>query len=359
MGLRKIVQNGKTSYMYSSSSQEELFLVLLQAGSAHSMKITAESDTVQRWCRNLEKTPQEYLSLACQAVENLSSVRDSDGKDLKEDIFEIQDDHLVWKQYFPEKKVYGRRGKFTLEKMEYDDALENIMNGVMGDLTANVKTIDKLTSDLQAKEEEVKKAVDLVAKSVKMKEDFEKAVYGKCANIINMKKLRMRQLTSQSSAAAKANDTALVTKDRANDSPSKASKANSSDSECYNSDTDVDDPDGMDTDEENLRSISPKKHGRNGNTLTEKTSTASKRAFDLQDDLFNNSIEAELYPTSASDKKRKTKYENVSSPRTSASQTNNTFEKEAAKNQTQDEKKSSSCTSFQTDSQNSILDELF
>ncbi|ROT78283.1 hypothetical protein C7M84_003013 [Penaeus vannamei] len=125
MGLRKIVQNGKTSYMYSSSSQEELFLVLLQAGSAHSMKITAESDTVQRWCRNLEKTPQEYLSLACQAVENLSSVRDSDGKDLKEDIFEIQDDHLVWKQYFPEKKVYGRRGKFTLEKMEYDDALEN------------------------------------------------------------------------------------------------------------------------------------------------------------------------------------------------------------------------------------------
>lgn len=50
---------------------------------------------------------------------------------------------------------------------------------------------------------EVKKAVDLVAKSVKMKEDFEKAVYGKCANIINMKKLRMRQLTSQSSAAGK------------------------------------------------------------------------------------------------------------------------------------------------------------
>lgn len=37
--------------------------------------------------------------------------------------------------------------------MEYDDALENVMNGVMGDLTANVKTIDKLTSDLQAKEE--------------------------------------------------------------------------------------------------------------------------------------------------------------------------------------------------------------
>lgn len=82
-----------------------------------SFQITAESDTVQRWCRNLEKTPQEYLSLACQAVENLSSVRDSDGKDLKEDIFEIQDDHLVWKQYFPEKKVYGRRGKFTLEKV--------------------------------------------------------------------------------------------------------------------------------------------------------------------------------------------------------------------------------------------------
>lgn len=48
---------------------------------------------------------------------------------------------------------------------------------------------------------EVKKAVDLVAKSVKMKEDFEKIVYGKCANIINMKKLRMRQLTSQSLTA--------------------------------------------------------------------------------------------------------------------------------------------------------------
>lgn len=37
--------------------------------------------------------------------------------------------------------------------MEHDDAFENIMNGVMGDLTANVKTIDKLSLDLQAKEE--------------------------------------------------------------------------------------------------------------------------------------------------------------------------------------------------------------
>lgn len=333
--------------------------MLLQGGVAHSLEITTESDSVQRWCRNLEKTPQEYLSLVCQAVENLSSVHDPDGKDLKEDIFEIQDDHLVWKQYFPEKRVYGRRGKFTLEKMEHDDAFENIMNGVMGDLTANVKTIDKLSLDLQAKEEEVKKAVDLVAKSVKMKEDFEKTVYGKCANIINMKKLRMRQLTSQSLTAAKANDTTPVTQDTASDSPSKASKANSSDSECYNSDTDVDDPDGMDTDEENLRSISPKKHGRNGNTLTEKKSVASKRVIDSQDDLLNDSLEAELYPTSGSDKKRKTKDEKGIHPRTSASQIKNTSEKEAAKKETQDEKKSNSSTSFQTDSQNSILDELF
>ncbi|XP_063612540.1 uncharacterized protein LOC134786027 [Penaeus indicus] len=359
MGLRKIVQNGKTSYMYSSCSQEEVRLALLQRGAAHSLKITAESDSVQRWCRNLEKTPQEYLTLVSQAVENLSSVCDPDGKDIKEDIFEIQDDHLVWKQYFPEKKVYGRRGKFALDKMEHDDALENIMNGVMEDLTANVKTIDKLTLDLQAKEGEVKEAIDLVAKSVKMKEDFEKVVYGKCANIINMKKLRMRQLTSQSSSAAKANDTTLDTKEKAKDSPSKASKVNSSDSECYNSDTDVDEPDGMDTDEEDLRSISPKKRGRNGNTLPEKKSMASKRVIDSQDDLFNNSIEAELYPTSGSDKKRKTKDENVSRPRTSASQTKNTSEKDAVKKQTQDERKSNSSTSFQADSQNSILDELF
>ncbi|XP_042875895.1 uncharacterized protein LOC122255694 isoform X2 [Penaeus japonicus] len=361
MGLRKIVQNDKTSYMYSSSSEEELRLVLLQGGAAHAATITPESDSVQRWCRNLEKTPQEYLTLASQAVENLSSVHNTDGKDLKEDIFEIQDGHLVWKQYFPEKKVYGRRGKFALEKIEHNDALEKIMNGVIGDLTANVQTIDKLTSDLQRKEEEVKKAADLVEKSVKMKEDFEKVIYGKCASIINMKKLRMRQLSNQSSTAGKSNDTTLIAKDKASDSPSKGSKANSSDSECYNSDTDVDDPDkdDVDTDEEIRMSISPRKQGRNGNTQTAKKSVPAKRVIDSQDDLFNNSIEAELYPTTTSDKKRKTTRENVGRSRINDSQTKSTSEKVASTQQTQEERKSNPSASFQDGSQNSILDELF
>lgn len=66
----------------------------------------------------MKKSPQEYLSLFCKAVDGISSLRSVDGQpDNKEDIFEIQQDHLIWKQYFPEPKVHGKWGKFKLEKV--------------------------------------------------------------------------------------------------------------------------------------------------------------------------------------------------------------------------------------------------
>lgn len=32
-------------------------------------------------------------------------------------VFEVQEDHLVWKQYFPDKDIYGKKGKFKMEKV--------------------------------------------------------------------------------------------------------------------------------------------------------------------------------------------------------------------------------------------------
>lgn len=35
----------------------------------------------------------------------------------EEDVFEVQDGYLVWKQFFPDQKVYGKLGKFKMEKV--------------------------------------------------------------------------------------------------------------------------------------------------------------------------------------------------------------------------------------------------
>ena len=76
-----------------------------------------ENDTVKKWCRNLEKSPEEYVALLQIAVETCSITYGEGGQMDKKDVFEIQEDSLVWKQFFPDKKVYGRRGKFALEKV--------------------------------------------------------------------------------------------------------------------------------------------------------------------------------------------------------------------------------------------------
>ena len=71
-------------------------------------QVTTGNNDLQRWCVKLGRSPEEYLEQLCEAV--LS-------EDNNVGVFEVQEDHLVWKQYFPDQDVYGKKGKFKLEKV--------------------------------------------------------------------------------------------------------------------------------------------------------------------------------------------------------------------------------------------------
>ncbi|XP_064081179.1 uncharacterized protein LOC135197893 [Macrobrachium nipponense] len=195
MGLRKISDG---SYMYTNTSvPDEILLMLLRDNTGFSVKLGTGSDSVKKWCKNLQKSPDEYMALLHKAVESCSvTYSDSDETDKNEDVFEFQEDCLIWKQFFPDKNVYGKRGKFTLEKMNFQDAVEEFLNGAVKDSDAKSSRIQKLTDDLGKKSKELQSAKDLAAKSVQEKEIFEKEIYGKCASIINTKKLRIKHLMS-------------------------------------------------------------------------------------------------------------------------------------------------------------------
>lgn len=158
---------------------------------------------------------------------------------------------------------------------------------------------------------------------------------------------------------------------RTADHPSKKAKFGSSDSDCYNSDTDVDNPDeqDMDTDEECRVSLSPcKQKGKtNLDSYDADGASKSKQVLDSQD-LFNNSLDLELYPSGTTSIKQKGLSEkSVASKDVSLyphrSKTNkserldlvsSSLEKESQENRTQ-----SKSTKVQADSQRSIIDELF
>ena len=70
--------------------------------------MTTSSGDLQRWCVKLGKSAEEYLEQLCEAV-----AREDD----KVEVFEVQDDHLVWKQYFPDKDIHGKKGRFKMEKV--------------------------------------------------------------------------------------------------------------------------------------------------------------------------------------------------------------------------------------------------
>lgn len=307
MGVRKI---GDGSYMYTNTSTpDEVLVILLRDNTGFSVKLGTVSDSVKKWCKNLQKSPDEYMALLHNAVESCSvTYSDSDETEKNEDVFEIQEDCLIWKQFFPDKDVYGKRGKFTLDKISFQDAVKEILNGAVKDLDAKSCRIQKLTDDLDKGSKELQRAKDLAAKSVQEKESFEKEIYGKCASIINAKKLRIKHLMSsqpcQPSTSEK-HDTAarkILTSVELVSQSSVPTKSDCQASDGYSSDTDVDDPgeEDIDTDEENLRRTSAQKR-----KITRKPVIPKEQFDDSQDSLFNNSLEAELYSTDIVSKKQK------------------------------------------------------
>ncbi|KAG7162068.1 hypothetical protein Hamer_G023971 [Homarus americanus] len=282
MGLKKMVQGGLTSYLYSDglNQADQIKVIILSKNESFSLK----------------KTPREYLCLLSKAVTTSFTTTD------KEDIFEIQEDHFVWKQYFPDLKVYGKRGKFKLETIEYDDAVGKVLDGAIQELKSDSQCIQTLKEESQKMSNKVNEAVDMASRSVLMKEEFEREIYSKCAAIINAKKLRIQQLKSSHPTSSVGKPCGLVRSAETSGSaarPPKKARLENSDSDCYDSDTDVDEPD-EDTDEENLARLSPSKQRHEANFSAEAKAPAV--VSDSQE-CFNDSLEAELYPTATTSKR--------------------------------------------------------
>lgn len=262
------------------------------------VKVTASSNDLQRWCVKFGKSPEEYFEQLCEAVA---------GQDDNVGVFEVQGDHLVWKQFFPDKDVYGKKGRFKMEKVEYQEAVEQVLAGVMEDLHKSSHQVHKLTEEAQENSIKLLKAQEIASDSIQMKEDFEREIYSKCAALINAKKLRIHQLrsTHPSSSASGRSGCLVRTGDEVATSstpPVKKPRKQEADSDGYSSDTDVDDPDEeIDTDEERATSLSPVKAGRDRGVTKQDQNEDKTKNSNLPDsqELFNDSIDAELFPTVA------------------------------------------------------------
>lgn len=311
MGLKRLEQKDSHFYMYFNisspgGSKQTLEAVILAKDNPSTVKVTTGNGDLQQWCVKLGRSPEEYLEQLCEAV---LSEDDNVG------VFEVQEDHLVWKQYSPDMDIYGKKGKFKLEKVEYEKAVEQVLAGVMRDLHNSSRKIHRLTQESQENTRKLDEALELASKSVQMKEDLENEIYSKCAALINAKKLRIHQLRSTHPSSSAGRTSCLV---RASDEVGtstppvkKPRKQEADNSDGYSSDTDVDDPDEeMDTDEERAVTLSSVKPSR------ERGMTSSTRQGEVQDqgqvssrskapkmddsqELFNASLETELFPSSA------------------------------------------------------------
>lgn len=315
MGLRRLVQDTRPYLHYAISScgedQKALEVVLLEKNNSYTLKVTKDNDDLRQWCSKVKRSPDEYMEQLCEALVS---------EDSNVGVFEVQDGHLVWKQYFPDKEIHSRKGRFKMEKTGYDEAVELVLLGAMQDLQDLTRQVQRLTKETQDNARDMEKAVELASKSVQMKVDLEREIYSKCAALINAKKLRIHQLRSTHPSSSAPRTSCLVrtsdeagTSSRPTKKPKRQMKARKQEvakySDGYSSDTDVDDPDeedeeDMDTDEERAISLSPVKPNRErekasvtrqGNGEQKAVSESKPSNADDSQDILGASLEAELY----------------------------------------------------------------
>ncbi|KAK4320694.1 hypothetical protein Pmani_008462 [Petrolisthes manimaculis] len=313
MGLRKVKSDGE-AYMYTSNTQDTLTITVVQKDNSFKVKVGESTEGVVRWSRNLKKAPGEYMTLLTHAVDGSKAPHGTKGIEQQlqeEDVFEVQDGCLVWKQYFPDQKVYGKLGKFKMEKIDYEAAVSECLAGAVSDLSSKSDKIHKLERESEEMDKHMSEAIELAAKSVKAKEEFEKEIYGKCAAIINAKKHRIIQIKSAAASTTASTSHPTITQPPGESShtsgraeervvssrPRKKARVDHSGSDGYSSDTDVDDVDEVDLSSyDHLGSHTQKK-----SPVKPKSSVVSMKAIDSQE-LFNDSLELELYPTSSRNK---------------------------------------------------------
>lgn len=98
------------------------------------LQVNSDTACIVKWSGNLKVTPQAYLDQLQIAIEGStgdgSNESDSTAvgvtkqhkstssfNDVTEHIFEIVKGALSWKQYFPDKKIYGKRGNIQLTEV--------------------------------------------------------------------------------------------------------------------------------------------------------------------------------------------------------------------------------------------------
>ncbi|CAL4067204.1 unnamed protein product, partial [Meganyctiphanes norvegica] len=120
MGLRRITNEGATTfkdqsfYLHSSRQGNGLEIIAIDGSIGYISKLEPSSNEVLKWSKNIQKTPDEYLTALFTALE--ATEHGSAEKKLEENIFEVHEDCLLWKQFFSQQNLHGRRGKFPLKK---------------------------------------------------------------------------------------------------------------------------------------------------------------------------------------------------------------------------------------------------
>ncbi|XP_076033840.1 uncharacterized protein LOC143020870 [Oratosquilla oratoria] len=308
--LKRIRSEVKPFFIHGEQKSDENIVVkIIQADNAYTAELSPNHDAVKQWAPKLEKTPSEYVKMLQEALDGSG---DEDNKKIQ-NVFEIQNSYLVWRQPVAGKDIKVVLGKIPMEKEAFTEAVSTIFSDVVDELNKCREDIRKLDKERKDLHKEHKKAIAVAESSVKEKEEIERELYCKFSLLLNSKKNEIRQLKAQgpncsavvpdepdAGVEASSSTSATVSRTYA------ANKRESSDDQ-YDEDTDVD---SIDTDEEERISISPrKKRAAIASSTQLKTNNgfgaasssngthfvASSAAVSSQhDDIFNDSMELDL-----------------------------------------------------------------
>ncbi|XP_018019064.1 uncharacterized protein LOC108675555 isoform X2 [Hyalella azteca] len=288
---------------------------------------------VKTWSQRLEVSPEVYLEQLLTALQKQNGcsshlmktkINATDDNDVgREHIFEVEKNFMIWKKYFPEKQVHGKRGVIPIQEAEYSTAVWLVLQEALKNhLEAQLQN-EILQETNNRLEEELKKALTLTDESVRAKEEFKSQNYAKFCALLNTKKAKIRQLEEALSAARGTPGSSGVSVPEASTSgagnraklqPNIQASSRGELTEAaacitgisddgFDSDTDVDEPQ-CDTDEENdaMRKRSAEKRkivhhasdgdlSDGGNHCTPEERHKKTAMNDFQDDLFNSSVE--------------------------------------------------------------------
>ncbi|KAB7495348.1 DNA repair protein XRCC4 [Armadillidium nasatum] len=204
--INKITDNEHNIYIYfitNKACSEVLIKALDFQDNSYTAVVDCASEAVEKWAKIHKQTPEAYVAQLCHALASQSengdlerSITNSKNNESK-NIFEIDGENLIWRQYFESKNIYGRWGKFPMEKRDKDEILGDIFDAVIKELhekEASISRLEKENKLLLKEKDELKKVAE---DCVSMKESFEREIFGKLVILLNSKKQKNSELRAQ------------------------------------------------------------------------------------------------------------------------------------------------------------------